>query len=200
MLPSCQMVRALRVDARPNGPHNWAVQPFRWISEEAAAFRAALSAAPEPRPGWDFFGLRRFSGKVWGLMLAEHSSPGRLAAAVFIGILIGVSPFYGFHVVGALAVAWAFKLNKLVVWLGTNVSIPPISAIFAFASAQVGSVVMTGHTTPLSWEEFKAVGLGDALIYWLVGFPVVGCLFGGLVAGLLYVVASRRVQLRVSAD
>jgi uncharacterized protein (DUF2062 family) len=194
------MVRALRVDACPNGPHNWAVQPLRWISEEAAAFRAALDAAPEPKLAWDFFGLRRFSGKVWGLMLSEHSTPGRLAAAVFIGILIGVSPFYGFHVVAALGVAWALKLNKLVVWLGTNISIPPISAIFAFTSAQVGSVLLTGDTTPLSWEEFAAVGLGDALIYWLVGFPVVGCVFGGLTAGLIYVVASRRAALRVSTD
>jgi uncharacterized protein (DUF2062 family) len=159
-----------------------------------------LRDAPESQLGWDFFGVRRLSGKIWGLMLAEHSSPARLAAAVFIGILIGVSPFYGFHVVGALAVAWAFKLNKLVVWLGTNVSIPPISAIFAFTSAQVGSLLLTGHTTPLSWEEFKAVGLGDALIYWLVGFPLVGCVFGGLVAGLLYVVASRRARLLVSTD
>jgi len=127
-------------------------------------------------------------------MLSEHASPGRLAAAAFIGILIGLSPFYGFHVIAALVVAWALKLNKLVVWLATNISIPPIAAVFAFVSAQIGSLLMTGQTTPLSWEEFSKVGLGDALIYWVVGFPIVGCIVGGSLAGLIYVVASQRVE------
>jgi uncharacterized protein (DUF2062 family) len=172
------------------------VHALRWIRSEASSFRAALNDAPEPELGWDFFGLRRLSLKIGSLMLSEHSSPPRLAAAVFVGILIGVSPFYGFHVVAALLSAWLLKLNKLTVWLGTNISIPPISPIFAFASAQVGALIMTGSFVELSWDEFGAVGLGDALIYWLVGFPIVGIGVGGLLAGVIYVIASRRAVRR----
>lgn len=175
------------------------MQLLGWIRGEASAFRSALAGAPEPAIRWDLFGIRRLAGKIWALMLDEHSSPGRLAAAVFVGILIGVSPFYGFHVIAALTAAWALRLNKLVVWLATNISIPPIAAIFAFASAQLGSVLLTGRPTPLSWEEFTAVGLGDALIYWVVGFPIVGCIVGGLLAGLIYVIASRRPE-RLDSD
>jgi len=174
------------------------VRTLQWIRSETASFRKAFQAAPEPQFQWDVLGIRRFSSKVWFLVLNEHTSPGRLAAAVFVGILIGISPFYGFHIIGALVSAWVLKLNKFVVWLGTNVSIPLIAPVFAFASAQVGSLIMTGSFISLSWSEFREVGLGDALIYWVIGFPIVGCLVGGFLAAIVYLVARQRHRRKAS--
>ena len=105
--------------------------------------------------------------------------------------MIGISPFYGFHILGALLTAQVFRLNKIVVWAGTNISLPIIAPVFAFASAQVGAFILTGRAMPLSWEHFSQVGLGDALIYWVVGFPFVGCLIGAILALIVYRIALR---------
>jgi len=162
------------------------------IRSEASSFRLAFRAAPEPQLSWDLLGVRRLASKVWFLLMNEHASPARLGAGVFVGVLIGISPFYGFHIAAGLLAAWLLKLNKFVVWLGTNISIPVIAPVFAFASAQVGAFLMTGSAVPLSWSEFRAVGFGDALIYWVVGFPIVGILVGGVLGLSVYWIASRR--------
>jgi uncharacterized protein (DUF2062 family) len=174
------------------------VRTLQWIRSETASFQKAFGSAPEPQLRWDLLGIRRFSSKIWYLVLNEHTSPGRLAAAVFVGILIGISPFYGFHIIAALLSAWLLKLNKFVVWLGTNISIPLIAPVFAFASAQAGALIMTGSFVSLSWSEFREVGLGDALIYWVIGFPIVGSLVGGVLAVIVYLVARHRQHVKSS--
>lgn len=170
---------------------------IRWARGEAQAFRAALAAAPEPNIGWDFLGVRRLAGKTWWLLLHEHTSPARLAAAVLIGIMIGVSPFYGFHILLTLMLAWLLRLNKLVVWLGSNISIPFISPFFAVVSIEIGSWLLSGRFLVLTREEFEAMELRDIFLYWLLGFPVVGLAVGGSLACIVYLVARRR-QSRLS--
>ena len=190
------------VPGHPKRPRGWtatkgrsrieAVSPIRWLQAEASQFREALAAIPEPDVRWDVLGARSFALRVLRLVLSEHTSPGRLAGATFVGIMIGISPFYGFHVIGALTAAQLFRLNKVVVWAGTNISLPIIAPIFAFASAQVGCWLLTGAGLPLTWERFREVGFGDALIYWTVGFPIVGSVVGATLALFVYRLALRR--------
>ncbi|MEE2827765.1 MAG: DUF2062 domain-containing protein [Myxococcota bacterium] len=175
-------------------------RPLHKVREEARNFKAALAAAPEPQLGWDLAGVRRFTHKAWWLLLHEHSSPGRLAAAVFVGVVIGVSPFYGFHIALALVLAWMLRLNKLVVWLATNVSFPVISPFFAAASIQVGYLIINRRATTFTADDFERLGvtavLKDLFIYWLIGFPIVGVVVGALLAGVVWGITNARRQTR----
>ena len=45
----------------------------------------------------------------------EHTEPSRVAWAVFVGCLVGCTPLFGLHLPLCVALAWLFRLNKIVV-------------------------------------------------------------------------------------
>lgn len=177
--------------------------PLRLIDNvraEAREFRAALREAPEPVIGWDFLGVRRLGARVWWRLLHEHVAPLELGAAVFVGVMIGLSPFYGLHVVAALTCALLFRLNKLAIWLGTNVSFPVFSPLFAFVSCQIGHRVLVGEPLPISFQALRDARMRDIFTYWLAGFPFLGLALGGLLGLVTFAVAHRRRAARLAAS
>ncbi len=101
-----------------------------------------------------------------------------MAAAIFLGVLIGCSPFYGFHVVLCLVLAFAFRLNKLVVWLGSNVSLPVFAPFLTFLSVQCGYLMLHGELAEVTVETIRKTGALELFWYWTVGFLPVGSLLG----------------------
>lgn len=167
--------------------------------QEGRDFKAALEEAPDFGYRWDIFGVRRILRATWWRLLREHIEPRELAWAVFIGLFIGLSPFYGTHVIAALACAAAFRLNKLAIWLATNVSFPVISPFFAFISCQLGHLALHGEPLLLGFDEFRDELVSDKwgflwrmFKYWTVGFPIQGLILGPILAGVTYRVASNR--------
>ena len=108
----------------------------------------------------------------------EHSSPPRMAVAIFLGVLIGCSPFYGFHVILCLVLAFVFRLNKLVVWLGSNVSLPIFAPFLTFLSIQCGHLMIHGELADVTLEAIRETGALELFWYWTVGFLPVGTLLG----------------------
>jgi len=162
------------------------------VRAEAREFRAALREAPIPEFRRDFLGMRRTAARIWWRLLHEHVEPHLLGVAVFVGVMIGLSPFYGFHVVAALACAMLFRLNKLAIWLATNVSFPILSPFFAFVSCQLGHLVLKGSFMEIGLGALREMKMRDLFVYWAVGFPVQGLIVGGLLGWIVYRVARRR--------
>ena len=67
--------------------------------------------------------LRRL---VYGLR-TEGGGRRREAAAIGVGVFIGCSPFYGFHLILCIAVSTLFRLNRLKTYLAANISIPLVA-------------------------------------------------------------------------
>lgn len=68
--------------------------------------------------------------------------PRRLATAFAVGIFIGMSPLLGLHTVLGIAVAWVFKLNRLVTLVGVFVTNPwTIVPIYTFGT-WLGALVL----------------------------------------------------------
>ncbi len=168
------------------------------VRAEAAEFRAALAEAPDPDLRWDLFGVRSLAHRAWWRLLREHAEPAELGWAVFAGVMIGLSPLYGTHVIMALGVAMAFRLNKLAIWLATNVSFPVLSPFFAFVSCQLGHLVLHGKLMSMGLAGFRErIGwelARELFVYWMVGFPIQGLFVGSLLGWLTYRVARRRRQ------
>ena len=167
------------------------------LRAEATEFRAAVASAPEPQLGWDLWGLRRYLYKVWYRLVHEHAEPWRIGLAVFVGVIIGTSPFFGFHLAICLVAAMALRLNKLTMWLAANVSLPIFAPFLAFASAQVGHLMLHGRWAGLTLAQVRTEPL-EAVRWWLVGFPAVGAVLGLVLAGVVYRVATLR-QTRLAA-
>jgi uncharacterized protein (DUF2062 family) len=62
---------------------------------------------------WDF-GMKDLIKKL----LHIEDTPERTALAYSIGILLGFSPFLGFHTLAGLAIAFLFNLNRVAILLG----------------------------------------------------------------------------------
>lgn len=70
-----------------------------------------------------------------------QDTPHRIALAFALGVFMGISPFLGLHYIGAFAIAWLFRLNKLVAVVGVSVNNPwtivPISSFCAWLGAKM---------------------------------------------------------------
>jgi uncharacterized protein (DUF2062 family) len=131
----------------------------------------------------------------WKALLAEHNSPGKLAAAVFVGAIAGCTPFFGLHIFICIALAWLLRLNKVTVYAAANISIPPMIPILGFSSVQLGERLLHGHWRYLPFGEFKQhwpILVGGLFLDWLVGGLVVGASIGALLAAAIYPVARAR--------
>jgi uncharacterized protein (DUF2062 family)/SAM-dependent methyltransferase len=133
---------------------------------------------------------------LWSKLLHEHASPARLAAAVFVGCVVGTSPFLGLHFPICLLFAFLLRLNKIVVYAAANISIAPLAPLLAFGSAQIGSRLTAGHWLLFTADDFRSRPLRelaqDFFYTWLVGGVALGAAIGVVGAAAVYVALNRR--------
>ena len=55
---------------------------------------------------------------------------------------MGIVPIWGYQFVSALLLAHYFKLNKVIVGLAAQISIPPMIPLIVFASLKTGQLVL----------------------------------------------------------
>ena len=139
------------------------------------------------RNGWLAAYLRRVRDQL-GALMQEHASPGRLGVAVAFGVMIGCSPFLGLQLLLGLGLATVFRLNRIAVILGAQVSVPPITALVFLANAQVGTMLLHGHWLSLSLEAFRGIPVAtvavDLFLELLIGGLLVGGILGAVLGGL----------------
>ena len=94
-----------------------------------------------PRNKYQEFRKKGFR-KFWREdILKSEESPHKKAAAIALGIFVGISPFWGLHTFLVFMLAALFKLNKFTAFLFSNISIPPLIPFIIYASYQLGSVI-----------------------------------------------------------
>lgn len=111
-------------------------------------------------------------------ILGERSTPARMGWAVAVGILIGTSPFFGFHFAICLAVATILGLNRAITYLAANISGPWLAPLLVFGSVQTGHLILTGRWLSVTMEAFQAVDPWSFATAWFLGGLVLGCAIG----------------------
>ncbi|HNJ28550.1 MAG TPA: DUF2062 domain-containing protein, partial [Ferruginibacter sp.] len=86
-----------------------------------------------------------FNPKKLAQLLNDHlfnsqESPRLKALSVGFGIFMGIIPIWGFQLVAAIFLAVLFKLNKPLVIIAANISIPPMIPLIIFLSYQMGAL------------------------------------------------------------
>jgi uncharacterized protein (DUF2062 family) len=120
----------------------------------------------------------------------EGGTPSRDAVAVGTGVFIGCSPFYGFH----LALCWAagrlLRLNRLKMYLASNVSNPLMAPLLVLGEIQAGALIRRGAFHPMTVQTIRAT---DPWVFGadlLAGSLVVGGVLGAGI-GLLTWLSTR---------
>ncbi|SIQ46682.1 hypothetical protein SAMN05421641_10863 [Paracoccus thiocyanatus] len=109
-----------------------------------------------PRSGW-----RRASKYVLHRLRRLPDRPHRVARGWACGIFISFTPFFGFHFMGAAALAWLIRGNILAALLGTFVGNPLTTPFVALTSVSLGRWMLgvEGRFTPhLIFDEFTRAG------------------------------------------
>lgn len=116
-------------------------------------------------------------------ILRVDDTPRRLALTFSIGVFLGISPFIGLHTILALAVAWIFRLNKVVILSGAFINNPwSIIPIYTF-STWMGTVLLGTDLgiTDVDWHNLTLgtfiSDLGQLIIPFIVGTTVMGICF-----------------------
>jgi len=139
-------------------------------------------------------GIRKFWKED---VLKSNDPPIKKASAIALGLFIGVSPLWGFHTISVLALAAAFRLNKAIAFLFSNVSIPPLIPFVVYASHQVGGLLM-GKRIDLSLniEEIKSgTDVFKSVGQYVIGsfaLAIIVALISGVIAYLYF--SFRRTQ------
>jgi len=121
----------------------------------------------------------------------EGDSPARQAAAVALGVFIGCTPFFGFHLALCIGLAHLFRLNQIKTYLASHISFPLVWPLLVLAEVQVGRRLRGAPFLALHVADLRRVGLRTFGLDLLIGSLVVGVVLALLFALVTYVMVCR---------
>lgn len=128
--------------------------------------------------------------KILVKLIRQHNSPHEVALGAGIGAFISVLPIYGLHTVLVVLAAIIVKpANKIAMFLGTNLSLPPTIPFITWAAYEIGRWVLNKDLPPLDWGFFKDLSLAKITgFYWplFLGSLVLGAACAAIVYGLTF--------------
>jgi uncharacterized protein (TIGR03546 family) len=80
-------------------------------------------------------------------------SPHEIAFAVALGIFIAFIPVLGTHTIAAIGLSYLFRLNILIVIIGTQVCNPITYPFQIFISAEIGNLILKGRLLEITFSR-----------------------------------------------
>ena len=144
----------------------------------------------KPRDFFDALFSKKKSKKEYFRQLLSLADSDQLkAASIGVGVFAGILPVWGFQLWIGLAIALIFRLNKAIVILASNISIPPMIPLIIFLSYKVGGIWIGDKTQPIAFNLHLSVrSLGQHLeqyIYGSITLSIAAGLLGGLLTFIL---------------
>lgn len=124
-----------------------------------------------PRNFINNFKKKSFKRFIKEDVLESDGSNRTKAFSVALGVLIGFSPFWGFHTMLTISLAVLFKLNKVLAFVASNVSIPPFIPFIIAASLFLGSPFVGGNSNIFS-QELNFDLVKNNLLQYLIGSAI----------------------------
>ena len=85
-------------------------------------------------------------------VLESDGSNRTKAFSIALGVFVGFSPFWGFHTLLVIFLSVIFKLNKVLAFIASNVSLPPFIPFIIVASLFLGSPFIAGESDLFNQE------------------------------------------------
>jgi len=121
-------------------------------------------------------------------LLRMHNSPREIALGVAIGVFIGILPVYGLHTVLVIIAAILVRsANKIAMFLGTSISLPPTIPPITWAGYEIGRHILNKGFEPLSWSVFKNITFQKICYYYQPLF-LGSVILGVICAAIFYLV------------
>lgn len=120
----------------------------------------------------------------------------KITFAIMLGLFMGVAPVWGYQMLIAFALAHILKLNKVIVLVASNISIPPMIPIIIFASFKTGGFFVETNKVSLnfSWDNGLSL-IKDNLVQYIVGSLIFGVILAitfGIVTYILLLIFRKK--------
>lgn len=110
--------------------------------------------------------------------LSQEGTKLQKSLSIGFGVFMGILPIWGFQMLVALFLSYIFRLNKVIVLIFSNISIPPFIPFILFGSYYTGHLVIGGEelifSTDIDLKHVQSVLkqylIGSVLFALLLGF------------------------------
>ncbi|MBS1598047.1 MAG: DUF2062 domain-containing protein [Bacteroidetes bacterium] len=130
-----------------------------------------------------------------------HQSDQVKALSIAFGVFMGIIPIWGFQLIVAIFLAFILRLNKTLVIIAANISIPPMIPLIVYGSYKMGAYWMGTKTTDITFSNnisLESVKHNfEQYLYGSITLAVVaGAFFGLMTFLLLKIFKKRTVRLK----
>lgn len=103
--------------------------------------------------------------------ITQNKEPSiNITFAVMLGLFMGVAPVWGYQMLIAFGLAHILKLNKVIVLVTSNISIPPMIPIIIFGSFKMGGLFIESNKLNVIYDKGLSLELiKDNIVQYLVG-------------------------------
>lgn len=101
-------------------------------------------------------------------IVAAHETASQKSWAVALGLFFGIVPIWGFQFATALIVAHILKLNKVIVGLAAQVSVPPMIPFILYGSVKTGEWFLN-EKVDLNFSKFLTVSTLKNIYVYTIG-------------------------------
>ena len=128
-----------------------------------------------------------------------HHSSRLKAFSIAFGVFMGIVPIWGFQLIAAIFLAILFRLNKPLVIIAANISLPPMIPLIIFASYKAGAFWVGEKAIEVGFS--RSVSLGSIknnlqqYIYGSITLAIVAGLFFGLFTFIVLKLLDRKSSL-----
>ena len=130
--------------------------------------------------------------------LSPHYSAQVNAFSVAFGIFMGIIPIWGFQLIAAISLAILFDLNKPLVIIAANISIPPMIPVIIFASFKTGALWMGHNAMSIGFSRSISLdSIKENLWQYIYGSVTLAVLAGAFLGLLTFIVLKLSDKKRV---
>lgn len=106
----------------------------------------------KPRDLFRRFRKKGFKRFFYEDFLQSSDPPSKKAFSIALGVFIGLTPLWGLHTILVLSLAVLLKLNKVIAFAFSNVSMPPLIPFVVYLCLQTGALI-TGNEISFSISD-----------------------------------------------
>lgn len=157
-----------------------------------------MARSPLPKPKRSE--LKELARQAWRRLRGGELTPRRAALSVAAGLIIGMTPAFGFHWLLVIALCVPLRLDTGVAYLAANISMPLIAPFITFAEIETGALLLRGAFMPMGPSDLKNVGIGALAAELAIGTAVLAPVVGALGGSLAYVIVAWRRRRKLNAE
>ena len=99
----------------------------------------------------------------------SEESAGHKARSVAFGVFMGIAPIWGFQLLVAIPLAIALRLNRYLVVLSANISLPPMIPFILYLSYLAGGLVVARPLRLVSAEGLTLASIHQNFVQYFIG-------------------------------